>query len=161
MKLLYTRRQFQGEMEKALAPLKQENEELRDKIAKKEFRFLDENDKFKKQLEEYKETIELQDTAMYKLNCIIDKLTEDKKLLFGAKGGLTKYNNKLQKQLEEKDKELKKIKKELNEANEKLSQRYIVKELEPVKAKNTQVMKTKSGARTSRIIKKVVENEKN
>ena len=56
--------------------------------------------------------------------------------MFGAKGGLPKYNNRL-------EKELKQVKKEL------------------AKPKNTQVMKTKSGSKTSRIIKKVVEeNEK-
>lgn len=154
MKLLYTRKQFQGETEKALAPLKQENEELRDKINKKEFRFLEEKNNLEKQLQDYEELIELQDDAMHTLNCKIDKLTEDKKLLFGAKGGLTKYTHRLEKELEE-------TKKELAEANEKLSKRYIIKELAPVKSKNTQVMKTKSGSKTSRIIKKVVEdNEK-
>lgn len=154
MKLFITNRQFQGEMEKALAPLKQENESLRDKITKKEFRYLEEGEQLAKQLNECKSIIEEKETLIHKQEEIIQKLVEDNKLYFGAKGGLTKYNNRLKKELEE-------VKKELAEANEKLSQRYIVKELEPVKVKNTQVMKTKSGARTSRIIKKVVENEKN
>lgn len=154
MKLLYTRKQFQGEMEKALAPLKQENENLRDKIAKKEFRYLDESSMLKDQIDNLLQALDEKDNLIAKQQDIIKKLTKDNKLYFGAKGGLTKYNNRLKK-------ELKQVKEELNEANEKLSQRYIVKELEPVKVKNTQVMKTKSGARTSMIIKKVVENEKN
>lgn len=154
MKLFITNRQFQGEMEKALAPIKQENEELREIINKKEFRYLVENDKLKKQIDEYEDIIKIQEEGILQLNSKIDELKEDKKLLFGAKGGLTKQVNKLQKQLEE-------VQKELAEANEKLSQRYIVKELKPVKSKNTQTMKTKSGAKTSKIIKKVVEdNEK-
>lgn len=153
MKLLYTRKQFQGEMEKALAPLKQENEELRETINKKEYRYLEEGTQLAKQLSECKSIIEEKDNLIHKQEEKIKKLVDDKKLLYGAKGGLTKYTHRLEKQLEE-------VKKELNEANEKLSQRYIVKELKPEKAKNIQVMKTKSGAVTSRIIKKVVQDEK-
>lgn len=140
MKLLYTRKQFQGEMEKALAPLKQENEGLREIINKKEYRFLQEKDLLEKHQNEFINQIR-------NLEQKVEKLTEDKKLLFGAKGGLTKYVHRLEK--------------ELSEAKEKLSQRYIVKELKPVKSKNTQVMKTKNGARTSKIMKKMAEdNEK-
>lgn len=152
MKLLYTKKQFQRDLVKALAPLKQENEELRDKINKKEFRFLEEKNNLEKQVEEYKGIIETEEEFIQKLNKKIDKLTEDKKLLFGAKGGLTKYVHRL-------ENELKDVKEQLKEAEKKLSQRYILKELAPQKAKNTQVMKTKSGSKTSKIIKKVVEDE--
>lgn len=156
MKLLYTRKQFQGEMEKALASLKQELQKEKNEKSDKEMMLLTRVDELGKQLEGCNDIIKEKDTLINKYEKIIKKLTKENKLYFGAKGGLTKYNNKLQKQLNEKDNELKSLKKELAEANEKLSQRYIVKELEPVKAKNTQVMKTKSGASTSRIIKKVI-----
>ena len=120
MKLLYTRKQFQGEMEKALAPLKQENENLRDKITKKEFRYLEEGTQLAKQLNECRNVIEEKETLIHKQEEIIQKLVEDNKLYFGAKGGLTKQNNKLRE-------ELAKVKEELKKANKELSKRYIVK----------------------------------
>lgn len=138
MKLLYTRKQFQGELERLVAPLKQDNHNLKNLINRREFNYLAENEVLKKENEEFRNQIRTLEEK-------IEKLTEDKKLLFGAKGGLTKYVHRLEK--------------ELGEAKEKLSQRYIVKELKPEKAKNTQVMKTKSRSKTSKIIKKVVEDE--
>lgn len=151
MKLL-TNKQFQGEIEKAIAPLKQENKELNSIIANKEFKYLEENEKLNSKVKECKDLIFANEEYIKLLEQKVEKLIEDKKLLFGAKGGLTKYTHRLKKELDQ-------CKKELSEANEKLSQRYIVKELKPQKAKNTQVMKTKSGAVTSKIIKKVVADE--
>ena len=142
---LFTNKQFQRVLERELAPLKQENEELRDKIAKKEFRFLEESSKLKKDIQSYEDIIKTQEEAIYQLNCKIDELKQEIRQINGAKGGLTKYAHRLEK--------------ELAEANEKLSQRYIIKELKPEKARNTQVMKTKNSSKTSQIIKKVVEDE--
>lgn len=142
---LFTNKQFQRVLERELAPLKQENEELRDKITKKEFRFLEENSKLHKKINEYEDIIKAQEDGIYQLNCKIDELKEEIRKINGAKGGLTKYAHRLEK--------------ELAEANEKLSQRYIIKELKPEKARNTQIMKTKSSSKTSQIIKKVVEDE--
>lgn len=140
MKLFITNRQFQGEIEKVLEPIKQENEKLRDIIANKEYTYLVENHNLKIHLEQYKKILEEQEDK-------INKLKKEKKELIGAKGGLTKQINKLQDELEE--------------ANKKLSQRYILKELKPVRAKNTQKMKTKDSSKTSRIIKKVVDSNEN
>ena len=142
---LFTNKQFQRVLERELAPLKQENEELRDKIAKKEFRFLEENSKLKNDIQSYEDIVKTQEEGIYQLNCKVDELKQEIRQINGAKGGLTKYAHRLEK--------------ELAEANEKLSQRYIIKELKPEKARNTQVMKTKSSSKTSQIIKKVVEDE--
>ena len=142
---LFTNKQFQRVLERELAPLKQENEELRDKIAKKEFRFLEESSKLKNDIQSFEDIVKTQKEGIYQLNSKVDELKQDIRQINGAKGGLTKYAHRLEK--------------ELAEANEKLSQRYIIKELKPEKARNTQVMKTKNSSKTSQIIKKVVEDE--
>ena len=148
---LFTNKQFQRVLEKELAPLKQENLELRNKIANKEYAYLNEKNKLEQKVLECADMLQQRDEMIVVQDKKILKLIEDKKLFFGAKGGLTKQNNKLREELD-------KVKQELKEAKKELSKRYILKELAPVKAKNTQVMKTKSGSMTSRIIKKVVED---
>ena len=102
---------------------------------------------------ECKIVIEEKDNLIHKQQEIIQKLVEDNKLYFGAKGGLTKQNNKLRE-------ELAKVKEELKKANKELSKRYIVKKVVPSMPRKKQVVGLKSGSVTSRIIKKVVENEK-
>ena len=145
MKLFITNKKLQGEINKYIIPLQEEIKELKRKIGNKEFRYLEEASNLRNKLVECEEIIKTEEEYIKALNKKVERLTEDKKLLFGAKGGLTKYVHRLEK--------------ELAEANEKLSQRYIIKELAPEKSKNTQVMKTKSKLKTSQIIKKVVEND--
>lgn len=134
--------------------------ELQDE--KKELLFTNEKHKTEngKLREELKNQEKLVTKKANKINELVKKLEDDKEIISnlnediiqykntirkinGAKGGLIKQINKLQDQL--------------TEAQIKLSQRYIIKELKPQKARNTQVMKTKSGAKTSEIIKKVKE----
>jgi len=143
MKLL-TNKQFQGVIDEVEEPLKKEIEVLKDKIFNEEYFYLKKANKLEKQVKEYQSIILTEERFIVELNKKINKLKEEKKLLYGAKGGLTKYIHRLEK--------------ELAEANEKLSQRYILKELAPQKAKNMQVMKTKNCSKTSNIIKKVADN---
>lgn len=75
---LFTNKQFQRVLERELAPLKQENEELREKINKKEFRFLEEKNNLEKQVEEYKGIIETEEEFIQKLKVKIEKLTPTK-----------------------------------------------------------------------------------
>ena len=135
---LFTNKQFQRVLEKELQPLKEENIILKDTISKKEYKYLSENQRLNVILQQYEETIEILESKLGKLELKYKKV-------FGARGGLTKYVHRLEK--------------ELAEANEKLSQRYIIKELKPSKPRKTQTMKVKSTAKTSKIIKKVVEDE--
>lgn len=145
MKLLYTRKQFQGEISKIKDAYKKEIERLQNKINNKDYLYLEKTNKLEKENEQYKIMILEQEGCIVDLSDKIKTLTKEKRIINGAKGGLTKYAHRLEK--------------ELAEAKEKLSQRYIIKELAPQKAKNTQVMKTKSSSKTSQIIKKVVEDE--
>ena len=151
MKLL-TNKQFQGVIDKVEEPLKKEIEELKDRIFDKEYFYLKRVDKLEKELYQYEEYIKEQEKCIEDYNNKTQKLINDKKLLFGAKGGITKQLHKI-------EKENANLKEYIKELEQKLSERYILKELAPQKAKNTQVMKTKSSAVTSKIIKKVVEDE--
>ena len=113
---IFTNKQFQRVLEKEIAPLKQENEGLRKKIADKEFYFC-------KKIQELEKHYA--------------------KVIPGIKGGYIL--------------QIKRLKNRLKKAEEKLSQRYIVKELKPQKSKNMQIMKSTNHFKTSQIIKKVVE----
>ena len=144
MKLL-TNKRFQGEINKATKPLNDKIEELNKIISNKEFRYLEEADKLKNEIQKSNEMIESKEELIEILEVELYELNLKYKKAFGAKGGLIKQINKLQEQL--------------NEAEIKLSQRFILKELKPQKAKNMQVMRTKSSSRTSKIIKKVVAGE--
>lgn len=144
MKLFMTKRQFQGELNKVVSPLQTEIEDLNRVINNKEFEYLSKCSQLEKKNEKYKEEISKLEKMILTLQDEIDKLELEKRRINGAKGGLTKQLNK--------------VESELNEANEKLSQRYILKELVAEKSKNMQTMKTKSGLKTSNIIKKVKED---
>ena len=142
---IFTNRKYQEELEKVKKPLENRILELRNKIDSKEYNFLEENSRLQNNIQKYNEIIVTQDNEIQKLFKQVKELKQKVKEINGAKGGLTKYNNKLEK--------------ELAEANEKLSKRYIIREITAEKPKNMQVMKTKSGVKTSNIIKKVVEND--
>ena len=149
MKLL-TNKQFQGEIEKNTKPLKREIEDLNRTISNKTFEFLSEKEKFEKKIgslkeenESMKNIISEREQEIVSITKRLEVMTEKYKKAFGAKGGLTKQLNKIEKELEE--------------ANDKLSKRYIVKELKSQKPRNTQVMKIKDNSVTSKIIKKVTD----
>lgn len=139
MKLL-TNKQFQGEILKATAPLYEQNRKYQDII----YNLMEEKESILQANEKHQEIIVLRENEIKRLEQELKTITEKNKKNMGAKGGLTKQINKLQR--------------ELDEANEKLSQRYIIRELKPEKPRNTQTMKTKDSSVTSKIIKKVVEN---
>lgn len=149
MKLL-TNKQFQGEIEKQLRPLRQEIEDLNIIIGNQKFEYLSAKEDYEKERdaliranEGHQDIIIQREEEINRLNFEIEKLKNKYSKIWGAKGGMTKEINKLRQ--------------ELAEANEKLSQRYIIKELKPEKAKNMQVMKTKDSSVTSKIIKKVTD----
>ena len=145
MRLLYTRKQFQGELEKVLKPIKDENESLNNIIKNKEFKYLSAKNKLEDENKQYQDLIVLREQEINRLENMIKELKSSHRKLASAKGGLIKKINELQD--------------ELSEAQIKLSQRYIVKELKPEKVKNTQIMKIKSSSKTSRIAKKMKEAE--
>lgn len=138
---LLTKKQFQGEMEKAILPYKLEISELEKIINKREYDYLEQTDKVNKLLE----TSKYHQNMVHELSRKNTELEQKLRQVNGARGGLTK--------------QIKKLQDELDEANKKLSQRYIVKELVEQKHKNTQKMKIKSNAVKSKIIKKVVNND--
>lgn len=152
MKWIFTKKKLQGEIDKVVEPLNEKIEELSKIITDKEFKYLDKVSVLEKEKElllktnqSHQEMIESREKEIEELNIEINKLKQKSKEYSGAKGGLIKQINKLQERL--------------TEAEIKLSQRYIIKELKPEKARNTQIMKTKSSSKTSQIIKKVVEDE--
>lgn len=151
MKIL-TNKQYQRELEKEIRPLKLEIQDLNTIISNKEFEYLNDKCELEKQNEELLKVNQAHQDIIVEREHEIKRLEEENKELkeklaknTGARGGLTKQVHKLEQ--------------ELADANEKLSQRYILKELAPQKSKNTQVMKTKSSSKTSNIIKKVVEDD--
>jgi len=153
MKLLYTRKQFQGMVEEYESEIEQIQKayKILEKYASE---MLIEKDNYKSKFEKlFKKNVDTQidngnlSLKLEELDNKYNNLSKKYKSVCTAKGGFIKQINKLQ------DK--------LNEAEIKLSQRYIIKELAPEKSKNTQIMKTKSSTVASKIIKKVVEgNEK-
>ena len=142
MKLFITNKKLQGEINKAIEPIKEENEKLRHIISKKEFRYLDERDRYKEQLDVL---LEVNSNHQNLIAMKEKEIKNAKKLWLGERQVLINKLNELQNKI--------------TEAEDKLSQRYILKELKPSKPKKTQTMKIKSGSVTSKIIKKVVENE--
>jgi len=141
MKLFVTKRQFQGELNKVVSPLKKEIEDLNTIISNHEFEYLSQKDQLERENEKLKKKIAQMEEIIILREEEINKLEYEKKKICGAKGGLTK--------------QLRKVESELYEANEKLSQRYILKELVAEKSKNTQIMKTRNNLKTSNIIKNV------
>lgn len=101
----------------------------------------------KEENEEYKELNELLESKLHKL--------ENKyKLCYGAKGGMTKYLNKITKQLEEVKKELEETKLKLEES---MTDKYLVRKVRGSGTKK-QTMQIKSSNVQSKIIKNVKEN---
>lgn len=152
MKWIFTKKKLQGEIDKVVEPLNRKIEELSHKISDKEFMYLAKASDLEKENEAlldankgHQMMIEEKELEIKKLDDEIDKLKLKNREYAGAKGGLIKQINKLQEQL--------------TEAQIKLSQRYILKELAPQKARNTQVIRAKSSSKTSRIIKKVVDRD--
>ena len=137
MKILYTRKQHQQALTEEIAKYNEKIDKLmkyNQELLFKNSNLEDENEKLKSLNEKY----EIENSDIYAKN---NELKLKIREINGAKGGLTKQVNRLEK--------------ELAEANEKLSQRYILKELAPTKSKNTQIMKTKSSSKTSNIIKNI------
>lgn len=141
MKLFLTKRQFQGELHKVVSPLQQEIEDLNRIINNKEYEFLSQSSKLEKQNEKLKAENKKLESIILTLTEENAKLSNEKRKINGAKGGLTKQLNK--------------VENELSEAKEKLSHRYIIKELASEEYKNMQTMKTKSNLKTSNIIKRI------
>ena len=134
---LLTNKQFQGEIKKA-------TQELQEKLNKKEdiiYKLIEEKEAMFKANESHQEIIKQNQEEISRLTNELETMSEKYKKAWGSKGGLIKQMNKLQS--------------ELNEAQIKLNQRYILKELKPQKSRNVQEMKIKDSSVTSKIIKKV------
>ena len=109
------------EKDKQIAKLTRVNEILNGMNAKQE-----KNLEYKQKLLEEKET-EFLNTTLAQTE-IIKTLKETKKELEGAKGGLTKENNKLKEEKEALEKELEEVKKKLEES---MTDKYLVKKIKP------------------------------
>ena len=152
MIMILTKKNLQGIINKELEDSKKEIEKLKKTISNKEFQYLEERDKYKDKSEkleevnkEHQNLIVLRENSIKELETTIKNLKEQNRKLNNGKGGFIKKIH----ELEEK----------VNEANIKLSQRFILKEI-PNKIgrpRKTQVMKTKSNTINSKIIKKMKE----
>jgi len=146
-----------------ITKLEKEKELIEKKYNNKDFKYLEEYDKYRNKCDKLEEAnkyhqklIEVKDKDIEqiseKLNVTIFENRQLKALVKevrGSKGGLTCRVNKLTSELKAKDEKIKQL-------EEELSKRYTLKELKPVKPK-AQKMMLKSSSRQSNAIKLVKE----
>lgn len=158
MKFFLTKKRFQRvlednkkELKKEFEQYKEDSEKVINSLERKSFDLLQENSKLKDS--KLKQELSLKEEVK-NLKLKIDAIKDDLVKANKSKGGLTKENNKLKKQVEECTKEINDLKAKINDLQ---SDRYLIKKIPSGRTKNTIKTKIKSSNKESSAIKYVKE----